>query len=438
MSDNEKQFTPGSTPENPVPEKLFRVNIAEEHLNVKADAEDIQSYANNMPVPQTAENRPGARAVADERARRKEAREHRKRNRVKSRKNKRIFAFTWLAMIVLVSLMISSYLIGGSNDFLAVDRMESEVDVVIPEDVTQEQLTEILHSCHAIEKPEFFTLYCMLTTKIDYFPSGEYTIRTNMDYEALINELQAGPDLGEEITVMFPEGMTVVEFAEILAENGLSTKDEILEACNSTLFDQDYEDVAAIQNVDDRYYKLEGYLFPDTYNFFEKDSAEAILKRFLNNFEHRVDEEMRADIEKSGYSLDEIVVLASIIQAEAANNEDMYMISAVLHNGLRDGAAHNIFSLDCDSTLFYPYNGKSEAPEGYLSDYSTYSSLGGVSGLPAGAICNPGLEAIRAAIYPAEEGSTYYYFCHDSSRNAYYAATMDEHTANLRKAGLLD
>ena len=235
---------------------------------------------------------------------------------------------------------------------------------------------------------------------------------------------------------MFPEGMTVVEVAELLEKNGVSSKEEILEACNSDIFDTNYKDVANIDNVDARYYKLEGYLFPDTYEFFEKDSAEAVLKRFLKNFENRLDEEMRADIKQSGYTLDEIIIMASIIQAEAANTDDMYMISAILHNRLRDGAAHAIHSLDCDSTLFYPYDSKEDAPEGFLSDYSTYGSLGGVSGLPAGAICNPGLEAIKAAIYPSEEGSTYYYFCHDKQSTPYYAATIEEHNANLKTAGL--
>ena len=436
MSDNGKRFAP-EEPSSPSG-RHFKVNISEEKLNASIEElEDIQNHAHMEAAygPKT-ENRSGARSAADERVRRREAREHRKRNRVKARKNKRIFSLTWIAMVVLASLTVSSYLIGGSNDFLGIDRIDSEVDIVIPENVTQEELTDILYECHAIEKPEFFSIYCALTTEIDYFQAGDYTISTSLDYEELINELQAGPNLGEVVKVMFPEGLTVVELAELLEENGLSSKEEILEICNSDIFDANYDDVAAIDNLDARYYKLEGYLFPDTYEFYEKDSAESILKRFLNNFENRIDDEMRADIKASGYTLDEIIVLASIIQAEAANTDDMYMISAVLHNRLRDGSTQSIYSLDCDSTLYYPYDGRDDAPEGYLSDYSTYGSLGGVSGLPAGAICSPGLEAIKAAIYPAEEGSTYYYFCHDSNRTAYYASTIEEHQANLVAAGL--
>ena len=169
-------------------------------------------------------------------------------------------------------------------------------------------------------------------------------------------------------------------------ENGLHTKDEFLEACNSIDF-SDYDFIADISNADEKYYLLEGYLFPDTYNFFENESVETTLRRFLDNFESRM-EDLQADIAASDYTLDEIITLASIIQAEAANTDDMYMISAILHNRLENGESHDIYSLDCDSTLYYPYN-SSTAPEGYVSRYSTYLNNGGVSGLPAGAICNP-------------------------------------------------
>ncbi len=430
MNDNENKSMPGNAPVRDTG-KHFKVNISDEKLNATEEFEDIQNYAD---MSSTYE--PRSERYDDDRARRKEARAHRKRNRVKARKNKRIFTFTWLVMIVLASLTISSYLIGGSNDFLGINRMESEVEVTIPENVTQEELTDILYSSHAIDKPEFFSLFCKLTADIDDFQPGEYNIKTNLDYKALVNELQAGPTLGDVVKIMFPEGLTVVELAELLEENGLSSKDEILEVCNSDYFDETHESIGKIDNAENKYYKLEGYLFPDTYEFYEKESAQSIIKRFLNNFENRIDEEMRADIKASGYTMDEIIVMASIIQGEAANTDDMYMVSAVLHNRLRDGSSHAIYSLDCDSTLYYPYNSRAEAPEGYFSDYSTYASLGGVNGLPAGAICSPGLEAIKAAIYPAAEGSEYYYFCHDSNRTPYYAATMEEHQANLVAAGL--
>lgn len=432
MSDHDNQYTPRERngESGTSGGRHFQVKLTEEQLNAVPQTEADGS------IPETAQRvSAGARNARNEQALRKEAKAHRKRNKVKARKNKRIFTLTWLAMILLVSLMVSSYLIGGSNDFFAVDRMESTVTVTIPEDVTADELADILYQSHAIEKPEFFALYCKIKEDMEYFTAGSYDIETNLDYEALINELQAGPDLGEEIEgITFPEGITIERFAEILEENGLHTKDEVLEACNSIDF-SDYDFIADISNADEKYYLLEGYLFPDTYNFFENESVETTLRRFLDNFESRV-EDLQADIAASDYTLDEIITLASIIQAEAANTDDMYMISAILHNRLENGESHDIYSLDCDSTLYYPYN-SSTAPEGYVSRYSTYLNNGGVSGLPAGAICNPGLDAIDAALHPSAEGSDYYYFCHDADGNPYYAATADEHQANLAAAGLL-
>ncbi len=429
MSDREKNYTSRNhAAQDGAGGRHFQVQLTEEQLN----ASPTQSSGGN-PGMRTVSR--GARATRSEHNLRKEARAHKKRNKVKSRKNKRIFTLTWLAMVVLVSLMISSYLIGGSNDFFGVDRMEATVTVNIPKDVTSSELAEILYESHAIEKPEFFSLYCTLTTDMEYFNEGSYDVETNLDYEALINVLQGGPDLGEVIeSVTFPEGVTVERMAEILEENGLHTKDEILEACNSIDF-SNYDFIADISNSEEKYYLLEGYLFPDTYDFFENESVEATLERFLDNFANRI-EALEADIAASDYTLDEIITLASIIQAEAANTEDMYMVSAVLHNRLENGASHDIYSLDCDSTLYYPYN-QSTAPEGFVSRYSTYLSNGGVSGLPAGAICNPGLDAIDAALHPSAEGSEYYYFCHDSEGTPYYAATAEDHQYNLMQAGLL-
>lgn len=433
MSDHdENRYEPRErTGENGAPNgRHFQVKLTEEQLS----AAPVQAELNG----DTGEIAPRAteRSTArSEQVRRKEARAHKKRNKVKARKNRRIFTLTWLAMVLLVSLMIASYLIGGSNDFLAVDRMESTVTVTVPKDVTADELADILYKSHAIEKPEFFSLYCKLTTDMDYFSEGSYDVATNLDYEALINELQGGPDLGEELEgITFPEGLTIERMAEILEENGLHTKDEILEACNSIDF-SDYDFISAISNGDEKYYKLEGYLFPDTYNFFENESVEVTLRRFLDNFENRI-QDLKADIQASGYTMDEIITLASIIQAEAANTDDMYMVSAILHNRLENGESHDIFSLDCDSTLYYPYTADT-APEDYVSRYSTYLSNGGVSGLPAGAICSPGLDAIDAAIHPSEEGSDYYYFCHDADGTPYYAATAEEHENNLYEAGLL-
>lgn len=132
---------------------------------------------------------------------------------------------------------------------------------------------------------------------------------------------------------------------------------------------------------------------------------------------------------ESEYSLDEIMTIASIIQAEAADVDDMYNVSSILHNRLSADADIGVSNLGLDSTKYYPYRSALDVPKNegknYTGKYDTYNK----AGLPAGPICNPGMDAILAAINPNDTG--YYYFCHDKDGNAYYASTIYEHEANL-------
>ncbi|MDO4460245.1 MAG: endolytic transglycosylase MltG [Clostridia bacterium] len=360
--------------------------------------------------------------------------EHKRRDKIKSHKNRRIFRIVWIAMVVLLALTLAGYLSGGANDFLAAKRSEGNTTVEIPEKVTAKELSEILKTAGAIEEPEFFEIYCMLTTKMDYFEKGTYTLETNMDYEAIINYLQAG-DTAERktVSVTFQEGMTVREMAAKLEEYEVCSAEEFEEACKSDDFDN-YDMIEAITNKEDKYYKLEGYLFPDTYEFYVDDDIESVIGKMLYNYQIRVTSDIVEDIGNSDYTMDQIITLASIIQAEAANTEDMYVISAILQNRLNYGEYYEIYTLGCDSTLFYPYSDKEDAPADFESNYSTYSN----SGLPAGAICNPSIDAIKAAVRPSPTASDYYYFCHDAEGNAYYASSFWEHEQNMAKAGLTE
>ena len=357
--------------------------------------------------------------------------EHKKRDKIKSHKNKRIFRLMWLLMVILVGLSISTYLIGGSNDFLAVTRKEGTTTVLIPDNVTSTQLADILDSAGAIDEPEFFKLYCDLTTKMEYFESGTYELSTNMDYEAIINKLQAGDTEVQTVTITFQEGMTAREIAERLEENGVVSADEFLEACNSDAYDK-YDMIGYLGTGEGKYYKLEGYLFPDTYTFYVDDDIDSVIGKFLYNYQKRVTSDIVTKIENSNYTMDQIITIASLIQAEAANTEDMYMISAIIYNRLETGMYYEIYNLGMDSTVYYPYSDSEDAPEGFESSYDTYT----ITGLPAGAICNPGIDAIRAAVNPNSAGAYYYYFCHDSEGKPYYASSYWEHQQNLVTAGL--
>ncbi len=232
------------------------------------------------------------------------------------------------------------------------------------------------------------------------------------------------------VRVTFPEGSTVSQIALLLEEKGVCSATEFMAAANDSLsiegggFD--------IANPDERAFLLEGYVFPDTYEFYRNESASSALKRFLNNTQSKLGETVVERCSELGYSVDEILIIASIIQEEAGNPAEMGKVSSVIHNRLNSS---RFPKLQCDVATFYlrdyvkPYVGEARYEE-LVDLYNTYNC----EGLPAGPITNAGMHAINAALYP--EDTDYYYFVTDSDGNYYYAETWSGHLANCDRAGL--
>ncbi len=225
------------------------------------------------------------------------------------------------------------------------------------------------------------------------------------------------------VTVTFPEGLTVPECAKLLEENGVCAAGDFLAAVNSPAGDFPY--LQLIENPQQRPFLLEGYIFPDTYEFYYNMDANSVLKKFLDNFEQKITKEHWLRAQELGYTIDEVLRIASVIQEEALNPE-MANVSSVLHNRLNSSYG----KLECDVTVFYLKN--SVAP--YVENIDAYSELYNTykfSGLPAGPIANVGLKAVEAALYPAD--TDYYFFVTDEDMNFYYAETWAEHSANVEK-----
>lgn len=362
-----------------------------------------------------------------------EKKELKKRNRKKARRNRRVFRVTWIVMVVFVAIVLGEYLVVGVNDVFAVDRdTQGTAQIEIPENCTLEEVAEILQKGGVIANTQFFKLYCSVTNS-ETFRRGEYEMPTNMDYEGIINYLWSNSNRVDTVQIMFREGITVQELAELLEENEVCKAEDILSCAKSN--DLDRYDFVKLIPSGERYYKLEGYLFPDTYEFYKGEEAEDVLSRMVYNCQNKFTSKMLRKIEESGRSVDEILTVASLIQAEASNESEMGIIGSILYNRLETGAEHDIWRLELDSTVYYPYKTIEDVPESlkstFTSTYDTYS----IQGLPEGAICNPGLAAIKAAIEPEE--TEYYYFCHDAEGNSYYARTHDGHLENMQEAGLL-
>ena len=248
--------------------------------------------------------------------------------------------------------------------------------------------------------------------------------------EKVKEELTAEPTKNT-VSVTFPEGYTVTQTAELLEEKGVCSKADFLAAVNN-ISELDYNFIADIKNTDKRAFALEGYIFPDTYEFYLGESADKALSRFLKNTDRKLTAEMYQKAKDLGYSMDEIITIASIIQKEAGIKKEMPKVSSVLHNRLND--SYN--KLECDVTINYltkyviPYL-EGDNTDRYNEYYNTYKS----KGLPAGAICNPRIEAINAALEPAD--TKYMFFVTDKTDTSkyYYAETYKEHLKNCKKAG---
>ncbi len=411
----------------------FQLHIPEEELQF-GDEDSIQSYSDSFQKKEE----PKKQKPVDRKQCRKEKKDAKKRDKVKGRKNRWLFRCVWIAMVVLVSIALSRFLLVGVDDMLAISRSaNASVSVEIKDESTPAQVADELVRSGAIKNSFFFRMYCLVTGVNGNFGQGSYQLDGNMDYEAIVNYLQNNSNRLDVVTVTFPEGLSLLEIAEKLEENEVCTVEEVLEAANSDEFDN-YDFINAITNADERYYKLEGYLFPDTYDFYKGEEPKVALGKMINNCQNRFSKEMREKVEEGEYSIDQILTLASIVQAEATDEKDMRMIAGILLNRLTNGASHDIYRLECDSTTYYPYRSLSQVPEDerdtFKSTYDTYS----IQGLPPGPICSPGLDAIKAVLEPSSESSGMYYFCHDEDGNPYYASTASEHQANLKAAGITE
>lgn len=248
----------------------------------------------------------------------------------------------------------------------------------------------------------------------------------------IIDKLSPKEEVTERPTVRltFPEGSTVAEFAKILEGGGVCTAEEFLLTAQNPALLAEFGFV--IENPENRSFVMEGYLFPDTYDFYIGEGAESAAKRFLRNSRSKLDDAVRARCDEIGYTLDEVLSIASIIQEEAGDPADMGKVSSVLHNRLSSSAYPK---LQCDANSFYlrdsvkPYVSE-ERYEILLQLYSTYNC----EGLQEGPITNPGIEAVNAALYPEE--TDYYFFITDAENNYIYAKTYKEHLRNCEEAGL--
>lgn len=382
-------------------------------------------------------------------------------NPVKRRKRKkkqtnhtRTMGQVFLGAVISVSAIFAGSLLAvkvieGLRDITGMAKRYYEYDIVISESMTTEDVVDLLHSNGMILNASFFKTYVNYQLgKEDAKPilAGAHTVNSNMSYGNLLNALTTEKKYTETVTVLIPEGMTASEIGKLLEENYVCRAEDFEKYYSSKLNEYDFEE--GIPDNTNRFNALEGYLFPDTYEFYVIDDlknspnldtekyAKTAAATMYKNFEAKMTDDLIERMNELGMTLDETIILASLIQREGTNEDNMAKISSVFHNRLND--PENFPQLQSDTTYTYiercinpKINSSNEDRMNEIIDaYDTYKCVG----LPAGAVCNPGLEAIKAALYP--ENTDYLYFLVSEDGVFYYAKTLEQHEQNIKDAAL--
>lgn len=226
-------------------------------------------------------------------------------------------------------------------------------------------------------------------------------------------------NISKTVKVTIPEGYSVAQTFDLLVKKGVCASTQQLYDTMSNYDYTYYPLVAEIPVNENRCFLLEGYLYPDTYEFYRLDKPENVIGKFLKNTESKITEDDRSKAESLGYSMNEILTIASLIEKEANTSENMANISSVIHNRLNQG-----MKLQLDASIYYVERYIKPYITGDINRYNSFYNTYKCSALPASPICNPGKKAIQAALNPAD--TDYLYFYSDSEGNYYYSVTYDE------------
>lgn len=353
---------------------------------------------------------------------------------------KKKIGIIFLVLFVIVIIMIASVSGYFIYSLSPVDKNDdNQVTFVLERGWGVNRIADELAKNGLIRNALVFKIY-MKTNGSVSFQAGKYSLTKSMSAEDVINTLKDGKNtLQDTISITFVEGKRIPYYVEKIADNFPYTKEEI----DAVITNQEYLQrlVKTYWFIDDSilnsnlYYPLEGYLFPDTYEFQKDASIETIIKKMLDQLETKL-KTYEDEIKLSNKSIHNLLTLASMVELEAVTPDDRMEVSGVFYNRLNTN-----MTLGSDVTTYYGV--KKEMNKGlYMSEINScnaYNTRGtcAISGLPIGPICNPSLSSLVAAINPKETEN--YYFVADRNNKVYFSKTyadQDQVIKNLKKQGL--
>ena len=346
----------------------------------------------------------------------------------------------WLAIIVMIGVTLGRMLWICAAEVLAFGREDKVVTVTIYETDTIDDITKKLHDAGLIRYPGLFKLYADLAVDEGEIDPGIWDLNTRYDYHALVNFMNTKSTRTIIPDVLIPEGYTCQQVFELLEENKVCTVTD-LEAYAAAGELKEYWFLEGVERGSANC--LEGFLFPDTYDFYKNSSPREVLEKLLDNFNYRFNEDMQAQISslkdqlsalmrKDGrseetianslFDVRDVVIVASLIEKETASNDESYTIASVIYNRLCNWGSTPAF-LNIDASIIYAQNGFSEVIDtGIDNPYNTYK----FTGLTPGPIANPGLASLKAALNPAST-NYYFYVLNPATGKHQFSTTLAEH-----------
>ena len=349
----------------------------------------------------------------------------------------------YFIFIVCVSVILACVAWMSAADALALNKELYTAEVTLPADIFSSKTVETvdedgnvtgtkrvssadidyvadeLKSAGLIQYKWLFKLFCKISNADTKLDPGEYTLKSTYDYRALIRRMQKDSGAAATVTVTIPEGFTMSQIFYRLEENGVCSYEDLMKAAANENYE--YSFLSGTEAGDAS--RLEGFLFPDTYEFYKSMSAASAINKFLQNFYGKMSADMEKQISDRGMSLREVIEIASLIEREAANDEERPLIAAVIYNRLRSG-----WTLGLESSILYLHQDHEGAPTLEMLAEETPYNLMINTGLPPTPICNPGLSSINAALVPAITND--YFFTLDTETGTHrFFETMDQFNA---------
>lgn len=343
----------------------------------------------------------------------------------KSRKKRVVKLVIWIVSIFVVAIGLAWAVIHFGSDYMGIGSDKKDhIEIVIEEGDSTSEIAAKLEEKGAINSPLFFRLYSKLKGFDGKYQAGSHYVDATAGYGGIAEELMQKRVSKKFARVTIIEGWDVDEIAQALELNGVCTKEDFYDQVRNGDFKQDFIKDIPVQQV---YYRLEGYLFPDTYDFYcyekdgytSKECAFFAINKMLDNLDQKLDDKTKEQIKNGKYTVHEILTMASIVEMEAGSHKDeMANVAAVFFNRLE---SKNFTTLGSSPTHHYPYG------EGRYDTNDPNNP-----GIPPGPMCSPSAAAIKACVNPTQNFD-YYYFVTDKSMKFYYNRTLAQHNSIVAK-----